>query len=65
MDDRVWEALTQLDTANLVSLVDEAGGKLASGSLRNVNAFMMVRPRGVGCAPSQALPGKGRGALSA
>jgi hypothetical protein len=42
LDDGVWDSLTRLDPANLVSLIDEAGGKLASGALRNVNAFMTV-----------------------
>ena len=41
MDDRVWENLVQLDAPALLSLIDEAAGKLASGALRSVNAFMM------------------------
>ncbi|GBF93896.1 hypothetical protein Rsub_06895 [Raphidocelis subcapitata] len=67
LDDGVWESLTRLDPANLSSLIDEAGGKLASGGLRNVNAFMtsvakrMLQEQASGLAPGFGGGGGGGG----
>ncbi|KAI8474221.1 MAG: hypothetical protein J3K34DRAFT_408521 [Monoraphidium minutum] len=41
LDDKAWEGLSQLGAAEALSLVDETGGKLAAGQIRNVNAFIM------------------------
>lgn len=43
MDDKVWEALGNLDAQSLLALIEEAAGKLAQGGVRNINAFIMVR----------------------
>lgn len=45
LDEKAWEGLAQLDAGDAVSLVDETGGKLAAGAIRNVNAFVMVSGR--------------------